>query len=365
MQGRQHSGLGSLAQPCWLLPYGREQATELATLAQCSMLAKSLLLLALTLALLPGMCGSTARLVGTCCPALLHSMPVGKFQCGMLGAAWTSQESPGVLVQGIHKPCCPMAEGSSHWDSSTGVQVPSRCWAASTTTAASLALGTGCAAGLARWHKTLHHPMAAFVLPGRAGCIPFSGQTHEGSWPWGCGSAPSTRSLASSRAYLPGCTQPAWHVTVAFTPGRGLDGSSSSPSLTLVTSAWAGAGALQGVPSRETINGLSRVLWPLAGPTCPVPLCCQCLWCEMASPLSCRTAVGAAAAAALPARGTEADPQSSQVIPSQHAPGGMALTTHTCTPLLACFGWHPPCMGCCPSSQSSHPCRGSSPPSPR
>lgn len=75
--------------------------------------------------------------------------------------------------------------------------------------------------------------------------------------------------MPTCRAYLPGRTQPAPRVTAAFAPGHGLAGSSSSLSLARVMSALPGAGALPAVPSRETINSLSRVRRPLASPTCP------------------------------------------------------------------------------------------------
>lgn len=77
------------------------------------------------------------------------------------------------------------------------------------------------------------------------------------------------RAMPTCHAYLPGCTQLAPCVSAAFAPGHELDGSSSSPSLAQVTSAQSGARALPGVPSRETVNTLSRVRRPLASPTCP------------------------------------------------------------------------------------------------
>lgn len=77
------------------------------------------------------------------------------------------------------------------------------------------------------------------------------------------------QAMPTCHAYLPGCTQLALHVTVAFAPGHKPHGYSSSPSLVWMMSAQPGARALPGVPNRQTINTLSRVQWPLASPTCP------------------------------------------------------------------------------------------------
>lgn len=110
------------------------------------------------------------------------------------------------------------------------------------------------------WHKALPHLKAASLpSPG------LSGQRHEVLAQLDSPGAVALplpgwhQAMPTRHAYLPGCTQLAPHVTVAFAPSRKLDVSSSSPSLVWVTSPQPGAGALLGVPSRETINTLSRV----------------------------------------------------------------------------------------------------------
>lgn len=110
------------------------------------------------------------------------------------------------------------------------------------------------------WHKALPHLKAASLpSPG------LSGQRHEVLAQLDSPGAVALplpgwhQAMPTRHAYLPGCTQLASHVTVAFAPSRKLDVSSSSPSLVWVTSPQPGAGALLGVPSRETINTLSRV----------------------------------------------------------------------------------------------------------
>ncbi|XP_009472216.1 PREDICTED: ephrin-A3 [Nipponia nippon] len=67
--------------------------------------------------------------------------------------------------------------------------------------------------GMARVQPGRHHPAVPRAVS---------------SWTLADGNQPQPPSrLASGRAYLPGCTQPARNVTVAFAPGCGLDGSSS------------------------------------------------------------------------------------------------------------------------------------------
>lgn len=186
------------------------------------------------------------------------------------------------------------------------------------------------------------HPSSA----GRAGCTPRSGQTRKGlAWPASLGDSALPRPRA------------AWHWAVpTCRAARSRHGTSPRPSLPAadwtvplpppasrpVTSARAGAGAHLGVPSRETINSLSRAPQPLAG---PMPLCHECLRCETASPLSVQTgAAGALPARVLtPSRGHPGRP------PAPHAPGDAAMILRTCAAPLA-----PPV----PLRVGTHPARG-------
>lgn len=125
--GTWQGGLGSPAQPCWLVQHGGEQGSESAALAQCSTASSACKIppaACLDLGTAPWpVCGTAASSVGTSHPALLCSVPSGRVQHGMPGPAWTIWETPGVLVRGIPKPCCPKAGGEpllgpQHWGSS-------------------------------------------------------------------------------------------------------------------------------------------------------------------------------------------------------------------------------------------------------